>query len=109
MENEQKNEVLAISDAQLLLAEKRTVLAEMRIGISVLIIPLTIVSFLIATSKYYHPTDFLEILVILGIIILSLIILGGYLIIHSLLRLRHYEQLLQKIKFQDKEIGQYLD
>lgn len=42
-----------INEVQLLLAEKRTSLAVMRTGIAMLALPLSVISVLIATSKYY--------------------------------------------------------
>lgn len=45
---------LAINEIQLLLAEKRTSLAFLRTGIAVIALPLSLVSFLIATSEHYR-------------------------------------------------------
>ena len=50
------NEAVHISHIQLILAEKRTSLAVLRTGIVVLSLPLSVVTVLIATSRYY---DFL--------------------------------------------------
>ena len=44
---------LIFNEVQLLLAEKRTLLSTLRTGIAVSIMPFTVVSFLIATSRYY--------------------------------------------------------
>jgi uncharacterized membrane protein YkgB len=45
---------IIINEIQLLLAEKRTSLATLRTGITVLVLPLSALSLLIATSKYYN-------------------------------------------------------
>ncbi|MGD8916882.1 MAG: hypothetical protein PVH35_09820, partial [Syntrophobacterales bacterium] len=50
---EYEQESLILNEVQLLLAEKRTSLATMRTGIAVLILPCSVMSLLIATSKYY--------------------------------------------------------
>jgi uncharacterized membrane protein YkgB len=46
-------ENIIINEVQLILAEKRTSLAVLRTGIAVLVLPLSAVSFLIVTSKYF--------------------------------------------------------
>ena len=53
----------AINDIQLLFTEKRTSLALMRTGIAVLALPLSVLSLLIATSKYYEAVDVLTFLI----------------------------------------------
>ena len=51
--NESGKESSIIGKAQLVLAEKRTSLATLRTGIAVFVLPLSVISFLIATSKHY--------------------------------------------------------
>jgi len=46
-------EGIIINEVQLVLAEKRTSLSVMRTGITVFVLPLSVLSVLIATSKYY--------------------------------------------------------
>jgi len=58
---------IAINEAQLVLAEKRTSLSVMRTGIAVLALPLSVMSVLIATSKYYDVINVLFFLIPLGI------------------------------------------
>ncbi len=98
-----------ISDAQLILAEKRTHLAVLRTGIAVIALPLSILSFLIVTSKRYDAIDELHFLLPLSLFCTFLIILGFYLIIHALLRMRHYEQLLKKLKSAHSVLGKLID
>ena len=50
---------LVFNEVQLVLAEKRTALSAMRAGIAVFVLPLSVLSALIATSKYY---DLLKVL-----------------------------------------------
>ena len=44
---------LIFGEIQVLLAEKRTALASLRTGIAVFALPLSVLSVLIATSRYY--------------------------------------------------------
>ena len=48
-----ESETVILSEIQLVLAEKRTSLATMRTGITVFVLPLSVLSVLIATSRYY--------------------------------------------------------
>jgi uncharacterized membrane protein YidH (DUF202 family) len=99
---------LAINEVQLILAEKRTSLAVMRTGIAVLALPLSVMSVLIATEKYYNVFNVLHLLIPLGLLCVTLIILGGYLIIRSLMRMHHYDDLIQEIKTQHSVIGKFI-
>ena len=47
---------ITINKVQLILAEKRTPLAVMRTGIAVFVLPLSVLSALVATSKFYDST-----------------------------------------------------
>jgi Na+-translocating ferredoxin:NAD+ oxidoreductase RnfE subunit len=61
--------------------EKRTALAMIRIGIATLITQISIVSFLIATSKYYQWMEVMHLMI--PLILHNLIVFGiaGYLIL----------------------------
>lgn len=69
-------------------AEKRTHLAELRTGIGILTIPMSLLTILIATSNYYNINEVLTFIIglVIGIIILSFI--GGYLVYWSLTHLK---------------------
>lgn len=69
-------------------AEKRTHLAELRTGIGILTIPMSLLTILIATSEYYMVEEVLTFIVglVLGIICLSIV--GSYLVIDALRDLR---------------------
>lgn len=109
--NNGKTEInsIAINEAQLVLAEKRTSLAVMRTGIAVLALPLSVMSVLIATSKYYDIIHVLHFFVPLGILNLALIFFGSYLIIRSIIRMRHYDRLIHEIKLKHSVIGKFID
>ena len=109
--NDDKTEFgsIAINEAQLVLAEKRTSLAVMRTGIAILALPLSVMGFLIATSKYYDALHVLHFLVPLGVLSFALIVFGTYLIIRSIIRMRHYDRLIHKIKLNHSIIGEFID
>ncbi len=103
------NEQIAINEVQLILAEKRTSLAVLRTGIAVLALPLSVMSVLIATSKYYDIVHVLHIFIPLAILNLALIIFGGYLIIRSIIRMRHYDQFIRQIKLKHSIISRFIE
>ena len=71
MSPEQQNDILSINQVQLLLSEKRTVLAVMRTGIAVLALPLSIFSALIATSRWYRVMEVWPLLLlVVGVVVL---------------------------------------
>ena len=69
-------------------AEKRTHLAELRTGIGILTIPFSLTTILIATSNYYEIESVLYFIsgLIIGIIVLAIV--GGYLVIKALRKIR---------------------
>ena len=100
---------MAINEVQLILAEKRTSLAVMRTGIAVLALPLSVMSVLIATSRFYDVLNVLHFLVPLGALNLALIVFGASLIIRSIIRMRHYDRLILEIKLKHSVIGKFID
>jgi uncharacterized membrane protein YidH (DUF202 family) len=100
---------IIINEAQLILAEKRTSLAVMRTGIAVLVLPMSVMSVLIATSKYYNVIHVLHFLVPLGVLNFALIVFGIYLIVRSILRMRHYDHLIHEIKLKHSVLGEFID
>lgn len=108
-EDTAKTNAALINEVQLLLAEKRTSLAVMRTGIAFLALPLSIVSVLIATSKYYDVLHVLHWLIPLSMLNTAMVLFGGYLIVRSIIRMHRYDQSIQHIKRNHSVIGQYLD
>ena len=102
------NDSIVINEAQLVLAEKRTSLATLRTGIAVLALPLSIVSVLIATSKFYKPVNVLHFLIPLLTVNSLLVAFGVYLIVRSVLRMIQYDQLIREIKVKHSLIGKYI-
>ncbi len=54
---------LILGEIQVLLSEKRTALASLRTGIAVFALPLSVLSVLIATSRYYNMGAVMPLLV----------------------------------------------
>ena len=100
---------IVINEVQLILAEKRTSLAVMRTGIAVLTLPLSVMSVLIVTSKYYDVLHVLHLLIPLGALCLALIGFGAYLIIRSIIRMRRYDRLIHEIKLKHSVIGKFIE
>ncbi len=98
-----------INEVQLLLAEKRTTLASMRTGIAVFALPLSVLSVLIATSKYYDVLEVIHLLVPLLALCAGLVVLGSYLIIRSINRTHHYDRLILELKRKHSKIAGFID
>jgi uncharacterized membrane protein YidH (DUF202 family) len=110
MRNDKPGDIsIAINEVQLLLAEKRTSLAVMRTGIAVLALPLSVLGLLIVTSKYYDVLHVLHLLIPLGMFCFILLILGVYLIIRSIKRMRHYDHIIGEIKRRHSVISEFID
>jgi uncharacterized membrane protein YidH (DUF202 family) len=108
-DNKADLETIIMGEVQLLLAEKRTSLAAMRTGIAVFVLPLTVMSVLIATSKYYDVVHVMNLLVPLLIICTALVLLGAYLIIRSVMRLHHQDMHIAEIKRKYSTIADFID
>ena len=100
---------IAINEIQLILAEKRTSLAVMRTGIAVLALPLSVTGLLIATSKYYDVLHVLHFLIPLLALNCALVVLGAYLILRSIGRMRHYDQMVGQIKSRHSILREVVD
>ena len=108
-ENEFVSEGIIINEVQLLLAEKRTSLATMRTGITVFVLPLSVLSVLIATSKYYDMFQVMHFIIPLLAICVALVFLGSYLIIRAVIRMRHHDSLIMQLKRKHRWIAEYID
>ena len=102
-------DTIVLNEVQLVLAEKRTSLAVMRTGIAVLVLPLSVLSVLIATSRYYDFIHVLHLMVPLLILNSVLAIFGIYLILRSIIRMHHYDQLILKIKQKHSAVAEFID
>lgn len=97
-----------MNEVQLVLAEKRTSLSVLRTGIAVLALPLSVMSVLIATSRYYDALNVLHYLVPLLAINLVLIFFGAYLIVISIIRMRRYDRLINEITLKHSVLGRFI-
>lgn len=102
-------DAIIINEVQLLLAEKRTSLAAMRTGITVFVLPLSVISFLIATSRFYDIEKVSVLLFSLLAINAGLVFLGAYLILHAIQKLRKYDRIIKNIKMKYSEISEFMD
>ncbi len=92
---------LQMSEAQVLLAEKRTSFALLRTGIAVFSLPLSVITVLIATSKYYDLMDIIFLFVVLMVICLALVILGVALILRSMRKILWYDEKIEELRRKD--------
>ena len=100
---------LALNEVQLILAEKRTALSALRTGITVFVLPLSVLSVLVATSRYYTIAEVTHLLLPLLFICAGLVFLGSYLIVHAILRIHRYDRLIRKIKQKHSLIAEFID
>ncbi|MDR0549617.1 MAG: hypothetical protein LBI10_09465 [Deltaproteobacteria bacterium] len=78
-----RHESMLINEVSLILAEKRTALSVLRTGLAVLILPLSVVSVLVAVSRYYDPAKVIHLLTpLLGVSVL-LAVFGLFLVFKS--------------------------
>ncbi len=94
----EEDESVDIARVQLLLAEKRTALAALRTGIAIFTLPLSVTTVLVTTSRYYAFIENLHYLIPLLLLCVVLVAVGGYLIFVSLIRHRHQNEQIRKIK-----------
>jgi hypothetical protein len=80
-------DALLPGEIQVLLSEKRTAPSSMRTGIAFFALPLSVLSVLIATSRYYSTGKVMPLL----LLNLGLVVLGTWLVFHSIGRLHHYD------------------
>ncbi len=106
---ETKSDGIIINEVQLILAEKRTSLAAMRTGIAVFALPLSVLSVLIATSRYYDVARVLHWIIPLLAISGAMVVLGCYLIIRSIVRLHRHDRLILKLKHKHSRIAEFVD
>lgn len=108
MNDTDTNDSALINAVQLLLAEKRTALSVMRTGIAILALPLSVMTFLIATSKYYDVLHVLHFLIPLALLNLAMVFISAYLIVRSILHMRRYDNLIHDIKTKHSSIGPFI-
>jgi|ERR1700693_685463 uncharacterized membrane protein YidH (DUF202 family) len=100
---------LILGEIQVLLSEKRTSLASLRTGIAIFALPLSVLSVLIATSKYYSFTKVMPLLAPLLILNFGLVVLGSWLIYRSIKHFRHYERRIRELTQKYQSLADFVD
>jgi uncharacterized membrane protein YidH (DUF202 family) len=104
-----KLDSVIFGEIQVILAEKRTALASLRTGIAVFALPFSVLSILIATSRYYSFDKVMPLLLPLLLLNLGLVVLGSWLIYRSIRRIHHYEHRIRELSEKYREIGQFVE
>ncbi len=104
-----KLDSVIFGEIQVILAEKRTALASLRTGIAVFALPFSVLSILIATSRYYSFDKVMPLLMPLLLLNLGLVVLGTWLIYRSIRRIHHYEHRIRELCEKYREIGQFVE
>jgi hypothetical protein len=99
---------VVLNEVQLLLSEKRTSLSTLRTGIAIFAFPLSVLSVLIATSRFYEMKDVWHLMLPLLVLNLGLTVLAVYLIVHAIQRIRHYNALIDEFKRRYSRLAQLL-
>lgn len=97
-------ESTSVSRIQLVLAEKRTSLAVLRTGIGVFTLPLSVITVLVATSRFYNFLDTSHLLVPLLGLCGGLVVLGVYLVHRSVRRIKTQDALINRLKHQSSAL-----
>jgi len=100
---------IIFGEIQVLLAEKRTALAGLRTGIAVFALPLSVLSALIATSRYYRIERVMPLLLPLMLLNLGLVVLGTWLVFRSIRRIRHFEHRIRELSEKYRAIAQFIE
>ena|ERR1700720_2634984 len=98
-----------LGEIQVLLAEKRTSLAALRTGIAIFALPLSVLSVLIATSRYYSMGKVMPLLLPLLILNLGLVVLGSWLIYRSIRHLHRYDHRIRELTQKYRSIADFVD
>ena len=111
MENNESSQLdsLILGEIQVLLSEKRTALSTMRTGIAVFALPLSVLSVLIATSRYYNIGHVMPLLVPLLLLTLGLVVLGCWLVFRSLRHLHHYDRRIRELTQKYRSLADVVD
>src|SRR4029077_17264618 len=99
---------LIFGEIQVLLAEKRTALAGLRTGIAVFALPLSVLSALIATSRYYSMERVMPLLAPLLLWNLGRVVLGCCLLFRSIRRIRHFEHRIRELSDKYRSLAEFI-
>ena len=102
-------DALLLGEIQVLLSEKRTALSSMRTGIAVFALPLSVLSVLIATSRYYSMAKVMPLLVPLLLLNFGLVMLGSWLVYRSIRRIYHFEHRIRELSQKYRSIAEFIE
>jgi len=94
---------------QVILAEKRTAMSVLRTGIAVLVLPMSVISFLVVTSGFYDILHVNYLVFPLLAIAAALVVLSAYLILRAILQLHFCDRSLKELKRQHPQLVEILD
>jgi uncharacterized membrane protein YidH (DUF202 family) len=94
---EQRSIKHIINELQLVLSEKRTALSVMRTGIAIFVLPLSVATVLVATSRYYNIFEILGLFIPLLVVCLGLLIFGVVMMIRSARNIRRHDRLVDAL------------
>jgi hypothetical protein len=100
---------LILGEIQVLLSEKRTALSSMRTGIAIFALPLSVLSVLIATSRYYSFEKVMPLLVPLLLLNVGLVVLGTWLIYVSIKRLHHFDHRIRELTQKYRSLAEFVE
>lgn len=104
----EQSEQLLLTEVQVLLAEKRTYFALFRTGMAVVTVPLSVLVFLLATTKFHGLFDH-WLLTVAAVVGLTAISLSGFVLVsQSQRKLRKINKLLRVIESQNERIARIL-
>jgi len=96
---------LIFGEIQVLLAEKRTALSSLRTGIAIFALPLSVLSVLIATSRYYSIGKVMPLL----LLNFGLVVLGSWLVYRSIRRIYHFEHRIRELSQKYRSIAEFIE
>jgi len=96
MRNNENSQIF--NTVTLLLSEKRTSLSVLRTGIAIFTLPMSVLTVLVATSRFYDVNSSLHFIIPLLIICIVLVILGLYLVFKSFKRIKDIDHKIHEIK-----------
>src|SRR6201984_3817150 len=96
-------------EIQVLLAEKRTALASLRTGIAVFALPLSVLSALIATSRYYSIEKVMPLLLPLMLLNLGLVVLGTWLVFRSIRCIHQFYPRIWELSQSYRSLAQFIE
>jgi len=100
---------IIFGEIQVILSEKRTALATLRTGIAVFALPLSVLSALIATSRFYSFAKVMPLLVPLLVLNLGLVVLGSWLIYHAIRRIRRYDRVIRDLREKYRSLAEFIE